>query len=276
MTDILMSTYNGERYLPEQLDSIINQTEQDWHLYVRDDGSSDNTLQVLADYAAKDARITITDNGGQNLGVIRSFESLLQQWGNDEYIMFCDQDDVWLPNKAALTLEHMKAQEAQAGKDIPIVVHTDLLVVDEDMQEMAPSFWRYSNIVPEILNHNVHYLGICNSITGCAMMMNQAARKVVLPFAKQAFMHDQWIGISVLQHHGILHAVYEPTMKYRQHHSNVVGAEEYHFTLKDLSYKWYLAKRTYRAAHGIVFRNVLHFLYWKTIYFFALHTHKDS
>ena len=98
MIDILLSTYNGEKYLNEQIISIQNQSEKDWRLLVRDDGSSDNTLRLLEYFASQDKRIILIKDDKGNLGVVRSFEILLAQ-SNADYIMFADQDDVWLANK---------------------------------------------------------------------------------------------------------------------------------------------------------------------------------
>lgn len=270
MIHILMSTYNGDRYLTEQLDSIITQTYTDWRLFVRDDGSSDDTIQILESYASKEPRIALIQDE-ENLGACHSFERLLALSEGADYYAFCDQDDVWKQNKLALSVAAIQQEETQ-HPDKPIIVHTDLQVVDEQLTEIAPSFWEYGGIHPEILDNNVHYLAICNSVTGCAMLMNNAARKVVLPFPSTVFMHDAWIGIRVLDQGGVIVPTPTPTILYRQHRANVCGAQRYRFRLTNLAEKYILAKRSYQTGHPLVFRNVLHFLWWKTRYFFALHT----
>lgn len=104
---ILMSTYNGEKYLDAQIKSIINQTNPHWHLYIRDDGSRDRTPQIIQKYVRQDNRISwLNPDHVVNRGVTRSFMELLQQTTADFY-MFCDQDDVWLPNKIQVTLNKM-------------------------------------------------------------------------------------------------------------------------------------------------------------------------
>ena len=273
MTAILMSTYNGERFLREQLDSILGQTEKNWQLLVRDDGSTDGTPAILKEYSASHPdRVRVLEDRHHNLGAKKSFEQLMYHAPETEYYMFADQDDVWMPNKVANTKAAIQALEGRYGKDTPLVVHTDLRVVDEDLQEIHSSFWRYSNIRPEILDSDVHYLGICNAVTGCAMLFNRAAKEVSLPFADYAFMHDQWIAAKVMCTGGVVKPIDEATILYRQHRRNTVGAVSYRFTLGEWKRKWKLAKRAYDAAHPLIWKNPVHFLWWKTKYFFKLHT----
>lgn len=276
MTTILMSTYNGARYLHQQIDSIVAQTDHDWRLILRDDGSTDATPAILGYYAkAHPERISVMSDNRRNVGAMRSFERLLEQVPAEaDYVMFADQDDVWLPEKVAVTKAKMQELEAVHGKQKPIVVHTDLKVVNQDLKEMHPSFWRFSNIRPEILDRDVHYLGICNAVTGCAMMMNRAALTISLPFADYAFMHDWWIAEKVMTEGGIVCPLAQPTILYRQHLSNVVGAVSYRFTLLDWANKWKLSKRSYDAGHPLVWKNAFQFILWKTKYFFLLHTAK--
>ena len=96
--DILMATYNGEKYIVEQIDSIINQTYKNWNLLIRDDNSTDRTLEIIKNYQKKDARIRILDNNKVNLGIVKNFEKLLKI-SESELIMFSDQDDIWKKGK---------------------------------------------------------------------------------------------------------------------------------------------------------------------------------
>jgi len=272
MIHILLSTYNGERYLAEQLDSILAQTYTDWRLYARDDGSKDGTIAILKRYAqAHPKQFFVDETGPKGLGAMRSFEHLLIQHGDADYFAFADQDDVWMPDKLAVCIEEMERQESATGKQKPLVVHSDLAVVDEHLQPIAPSFWEYGGIRPDILDDNRHYLAICNSVTGCAMLMNAAARKVVLPFNPDVFMHDAWIGIRVLEQGGRVIPVCRATIHYRQHGDNVCGAQRYRFRLTNLREKYQMAVRSYHTGHPLVFRNVVHFLWWKMRYFITLH-----
>ena len=104
---ILMSTYNGEKYLEEQVKSIISQDYTDWHLYIRDDGSTDNTVNLIKKIARDNEKITfLNENKPKNLGVTGSFMDLLANT-KAQYYMFSDQDDYWLPDKIKVTLEEM-------------------------------------------------------------------------------------------------------------------------------------------------------------------------
>ena len=272
MITIIMSTYNGASYLEQQLNSILNQTYEDWRLLVRDDNSTDGTLTLLQEYAERyPEKIRIVDNGGQNLGVVRSFEVLLSECKDADYVQLADQDDVWLPEKLEECMALMLRSEEQYGRQTPVLVHCDLKVVDNDLKDIAPSFWRYVNIRPDILDQNVHYLAICNSVTGCATLINHAVQQVVLPIGKGVYMHDAWVGLKVLLSGGHIVALDKPLLLYRQHGDNVCGATPYRFTMTNLREKYVLAQRSYQTAHPLVFRNYLHFLFWKTCYFFKLH-----
>ena len=276
MIHILLSTYNGKRFLREQLDSILAQTYTEWRLYIRDDGSKDGTMTILRAYAQKyPEKILVDESEQRGLGAMRSFEYLLAHHGNADYFAFADQDDVWLPDKLALSMAAMKQAE-QAHPNRPLVVHSDLRVVDENLNELSSSFWNYGGIHPEILDGNIHYLAICNSVTGCAMIMNKKAREVVLPFPAHVFMHDAWIGIRVLEQGGLVIPIYTTTILYRQHGDNVCGAQRYRFRLTNLRQKYQWAVRSYQTGHPLVFRNVFHFLWWKIRYFITLHTLSTS
>lgn len=267
MIRILMSTYNGAAYIAEQLDSIIAQSVQDWELIVRDDGSTDETQEILREYEQKDARIRGVEDT-ERRGAMRGFEWLLERYGVGEYVAFADQDDVWLPDKLRECVDKIRQSEQQYGADTPIVVHTDLVVVDSTLHIVAKSFWEYTFIKPNVLNRHAEYLAIGNSVTGCTMMFNQAARGVSLPFGARALMHDSAIAVSTMLNHGKVVPVYVQTILYRQHGDNVAGAFAYKWAIP-LRDKYTNARRQYKAYHPDVFPNVLCFLYWKVRCFIA-------
>lgn len=217
---ILMATYNGERFLKEQILSVQRQTFTDWTLYVQDDGSKDGTLEVVRSLAADDSRIVLMPPG-PGKGAMRNFASLLEKV-DAPYYMFADQDDVWLSDKIAKTFQAMKGAEKSAS-NLPVAVCTDLRVVDSELNEIAPSFWEYSNIRPSLLS-DFNSLAGHNLATGCTMMLNAAARAVALPIPKEALMHDTWTVLTVSRAGGKVVAVPEATMLYRQHETNVLGA----------------------------------------------------
>lgn len=264
MINILLSTYNGEQFLAQQLDSIINQSYSDWQLYIRDDGSTDGTISILNEYSKKDNRIHLFEDIN-NLGACRSFERLLTLFGDADYFAFSDQDDVWNVDKLAVLLETMQSATKE-DQDQPIVVHSDLSVVDEHLYEISPSFWRYSNIHPEILDNNIRYLSICNSVTGCTMLFNRKAREYALPMSEKAYMHDAWIALSTLNNGGKIIPIFKSTIAYRQHGENALGAIKYSLLGRSISNRLEDAKRCYKMAHPQIYKNMWSFLMWKIIY----------
>jgi len=219
---ILLSTYNGSRYLRDQLDSLRNQTYKDFEIIARDDVSSDGTLEMLKSYDIKFLE------SERNLGAKGSFSELLYYaavYSDSDYFMFCDQDDVWGRDKIEKTITKMQEMEKKFG-DAPLLVHTDLEVVDENMKAISISMWEYEHINPSL--NSLNRLLIHNTITGCTMMINRELAKLCLPIPKEAIMHDWWIGL-VASSFGRIDYLAEPTMKYRQHSENDTGAKKYSY-----------------------------------------------
>lgn len=214
---ILLSTYNGAEYLAEQISSIIQQTYANWQLFIRDDGSTDQTTQIIQKYQKMNQHIIfLNESHIENLGVKRSFMELLAVTQAD-YYMFCDQDDVWLPEKIQLTLNKMLKNR---DKEVPRLVHTDLMVVDQDLQPQRPMFGRD-------FQDNFRDVLYSNSVTGCTVMINETLRQLLLkqPFdPKQIVMHDWWFAL-VAAAFGEIAYLAEPTILYRQHGNNTFGAD---------------------------------------------------
>ncbi|MFH1195306.1 MAG: glycosyltransferase family 2 protein [bacterium] len=219
--DILLATYNGEKYLNQQIESILNQTCRDWRLLIRDDLSTDNTINIIKNYTSKyPDKIRLIEDDKGHLGLARNFGALLEA-AQSEYIMFCDQDDIWLPNKIELIINVMKAAQ-QRNPDLPILVHTDLRVVDENLNVIADSFWKLVGIDPQTAN-NLDNLIIRNAVTGCAMMINRKAKEISTPLPAEVKIHDWWIAMNVAKAGKILF-VPVPSSLYRQHGGNVISA----------------------------------------------------
>ncbi len=263
MIAILLSTYNGERYLAEQLDSILAQDYSDWHLWIRDDGSQDGTCVLLAAYAQRDARISVITDG-ENLGAKGSFFRLLEQCSNADYWMFADQDDVWFPNKVRREWEMMQMIEQVRSR--AVVVHSDAQVVGSDLQMIAPSFWQYASIRPDLVDVNPYYLAFANSVTGCTMLINRQARDLALSMPSQAIMHDAWIALYVLASGGIVVPIYESLLLYRQHENNVCGAGVQVFSCHSWRQNIRVAQQAYRQAKGLIYTNRLSFWWHKICY----------
>lgn len=223
--DIVMTTYMGEKFIDEQILSIFNQSYKDFKIIVRDDNSSDNTKNIIDGYLERHPdKLFVLPSNDLHLGSFANFKLVLEN-AKSEYTLFSDQDDVWSSDKIALTFEKMRKIENVVGRETPILVHSDAIVVDKDNQEVSKSFWRYQNIKPgnrEKLNR----LLVQNIITGCTIMINQPLRELALPIPNAAIMHDWWLAL-VASAFGVIGHVAQPTMKYRQHELNTIGAKHW-------------------------------------------------
>lgn len=219
---IVMATYNGAAYIREQIDSILNNTYTNWSLEICDDGSKDETISIIKEYMEIDPKRIFLHQNTQNLGVVRNFlEGACRASG--DYIMFADQDDVWLPDKIAHTLSKMNETE-QGQKDIPAAVFTDAKVVDEKLQEIAPSFHKISTL--DTTKTDLPHLLMENKLIGCTMMFNQAVVKMLYQLPQYARYHDWWIGLLAASM-GKIGYLSEATLLYRQHGSNEVGTQSF-------------------------------------------------
>jgi len=225
--DILLATYNGAAYLPEQLDSLFAQSCQDFRVIARDDGSTDGTVEVLNRYAGfHPDRFVVANNDGRRLGASGSFGALLALSAAG-YVMFCDQDDVWLPDKVAVSLAAMRDLERVHGMASPLLVSTDLKVVDDRLAEIAESFWRFSRIHPERLTCLPRVL-MQNFATGCTVMVNRPLLDLALPVPAESVMHDWWLAL-VATVFGKTLPIRRATVLYRQHQRNDIGATRWSF-----------------------------------------------
>lgn len=218
---ILMTTYNGEKYVDEQIKSILASTYQDFELFIYDDGSTDSTMSILQSYESQYPEKIHAYQNKVNLGVTLNFLHALCKSTTD-YIMFSDQDDFWKPNKIAVTLKRMRHMEGQAGKDIPLAVFTDAIVVDKELKIINSSFFCSGHINPK--KTDLPHLLMENKLIGCTVMINASLRKVLQsqPMPKEARYHDWWIAL-IASGFGKTGFVNEGTLLYRQHGGNVVG-----------------------------------------------------
>lgn len=215
---VLLSTYNGEKYIKEQLASLYGQNYKNFEIIARDDKSSDTTVEILKRY-----NLTLLE-AEHNLGAKQSFAELLKYATSNsdaEYFMFCDQDDVWKNNKIEKTLIKMQELEQEFG-DVALLVHTDLEVVDENLNLLCESMWSYEYILPQY--NSLSRLIIQNTITGCTIMINKELAKKCLNIPNGAIMHDWWMGL-LASYFGKIGYIQESTLQYRQHSSNTIGAQ---------------------------------------------------
>lgn len=218
---IVMATYNGERYLEEQLESIHKQTHLNWELRIRDDNSSDNTLLIIEKWIKKDKRIKIIRDSLGNLGHCQNFGKLIGNNLDEKYIMFCDQDDIWIENKIELTLKEMKKAEHEFGEGVPILIHSDLTLVDQKQKLISSSFREYTKINP-FEEQPLNKLIASNFVYGCTVMINSSLIKICYPIPREVEVHDSWLALIAASLGKIVY-ISQPTILYRQHSSNVTG-----------------------------------------------------
>ena len=224
--DILLATYNGEKYLREQIDSILNQTHTEFRLLISDDGSTDGTREILKEYKEKDGRIDVFFQEN-NLGVVKNFEFLLEKV-EAKYYMFSDQDDIWKETKIEKSLNKI-----EEGFDL---VYSDLEVVDENLNVTYSSYWKLKGIYNKIKKYNnFESLYLNNFITGCTMISKKELINsfMPLPNTSKFVLHDYWISLIISQN-GKIAYIEEPLIKYRQHKNNKVGSKKKSDELKSI------------------------------------------
>lgn len=240
---ILMATYNGEKYLKEQIDSILAQTNQNWHLYIHDDGSQDGTVSIAKSYTNEHPeRITLLDYPPQG-GACQNFLSLLERV-EAPYYMFCDQDDIWLPEKIELSIKEIEQKEA-LSPDKGIVVCTDLHIVSENRSVLHDSMWKYSGIHPQYIRTFDDCGGVTAIATGSTMLFNQKAKASCVRQPSKATMHDTWVCLCTLKGGGQFHGINKQLVLYRQHAHNCLGSGDVEASAVDLRYRLRHFRRMY-------------------------------
>lgn len=232
---ILMSTYNGDQYLDEQIESLLAQDYGSFEILVRDDGSTDRTLNILERYKQKTDKIFIIKGG--NVGVVRSFFYLIQESKDDvDYLAFCDQDDVWKQDKVSRAVQLI---EGSSGNNIPFMYCSTTTNVDEKLNILGKS---------DIPNKGLSLQNalVQNIATGCTVVINKQARDLLLqglPYYKYVLMHDWWIYM-VISAFGKVIFDQQSKILYRQHSSNVVG------TTTGVLDKWMKRFKRYLQSDG--------------------------
>lgn len=223
--DILMATHNGSRFIGEQIESIQSQTYENWRLLVSDDCSNDGTLDVVRRYATKDTRIRVVSEGVYHGGAKENFFSLMG-FADAPYCMFCDQDDVWLPEKIEKCLAEMCRLERDCETAVPLLVFCDMKVVDVKLSVISDSFERYVNLSPRRTEFS-HVLAQALG-AGCSFLMNHELieRSLHCCDLSAIVMHDWWVSL-VAAAFGQISYLDESLCLYRQHGGNEVGARRF-------------------------------------------------
>lgn len=229
MVDILLAAYNGEKFISEQLDSLLEQSYQEFRILIHDDNSNDRTVDIVKEYEAKypDKVRLISDD--VKCGSSVSNFMYLTKCADSDYVMYCDQDDYWLPDKINVTLSKMQEVEKKVGKEKPVLIFADYKPVNSELIEIT-----YDNSENQIFSYNLDFnrLLVQNYVTGCLMMVNKALYSIMGEYHKDILMHDWWAAL-IASAMGKIYHIPEIVMLYRQHGDNVVGV----VNVKSLEYR---------------------------------------
>ena len=235
---ILLGVYNGARFLETQIQSYLCQLHTDWLVLARNDGSTDNSAQILEHHACKDSRFELIKDNGKNLGIIRNFSTLMGAALDTDcrYFAFSDQDDFWEPDKLSHQLQCIQdAEKTNPGN--PVLIHSDAIVSDTNLKEIAPSYLAYRGIgygTSEPLKN----LLVQNFVTGCTMMANRRLLELAYPVPDTVLMHDWWLALWAAAV-GRIEFIDRPLIHYRQHETNQVGAKSIVRHLNPLTGGWF-------------------------------------
>ena len=223
--DVLLATRDGAAHLDGQLASIWAQSDDNFRVVARDDGSQDDTERILERHAAAQGeRMRIVESGEPTRSAAGNFSRLMAA-SDAPYVAFCDQDDVWLPDKLSRSRQAMAALERCFPADAPLLVHSDLEVVDDQLAVLSRSFWRYQKLDPATARR-LHRLLVQNVVTGCTCLLNRSLVARGTPVPADAIMHDWWLALVACAFGGI-GAIPQPTVRYRQHGGNDTGARRW-------------------------------------------------
>ena len=219
--EVVLPTYNGAAYLKEQVDSIHRQTLRPQRLLVRDDGSSDGTQALLAELQQHYGSWLHRLPAEENLGCSANVNCLLEA-SRAPYVALADQDDIWFPEKLAESLELLQRLEQQHGVHLPLLVHSDLELMAADGCRLSSTYVQHQRLDPR--QTAPEPLALTNVVTGCTVLVNRALLNQALPIPPEALMHDWWLAL-VASCFGAIGWLPQPTVMYRQHGGNVLGAQ---------------------------------------------------
>lgn len=233
MIAILMTTYNGEKYILEQLDSISKQTVQEWKLFINDDCSTDKTVPIINNYIKEnhfEGKIILNVNGSKQGSPKANFLNSLKKIPNEfDFYMFADQDDFWCNDKISICLKEANNNHNN------VLIHTDLLIANSNLEQVSSSFVKFSNL--NNFAQRTEELCVLNNVTGCTVLFNNEIKRILDNLNEenenQILMHDQFAAI-IASELGQIKYINKPTILYRQHDNNSVGAKSREINLKAL------------------------------------------
>ena len=215
---ILLATYNGESFLRGQLDSILNQEYKSWELLIHDDGSNDNTIQILNEYENNyPKKIKLLNDQRVFASASKNFFHLIENRSKEANLYcFCDQDDIWHKSKLKFIIERYISKEGEE----PLLIHSDLSLIDKKGELLEKSHNKLINYQKNFITKNTSYY--YNPVPGCAMTINSALAEKI-SYSKYMVMHDWWILLSAMQENTNVLYIDLPLVAYRQHSGNVLG-----------------------------------------------------
>jgi hypothetical protein len=216
---VLLATFNGQAYLEHQLTSLFAQDWPHFSILASDDDSSDDTLAMLKRWQSQAGKLDLLPTLSRS-GPMNNFARLMQA-STAPYVAFCDQDDLWDNNKLSLSMECMLNVERRVPSGTPVLVYSDLRLIDEFGNLLDTSLWQKARVRPA--NADFNNMLAQNLVTGCSMLANRALLDLALPLPDAAIMHDYWLALAASAF-GIASPVPRPTLSYRQHASNTIGA----------------------------------------------------
>ena len=220
LVHIVMATYNGAKFLSEQMDSLLQQTYQNITIEVCDDGSTDETCEIVERYRQQDARIILHKNE-KNLGYVLNFMEGIRR-SDADYIMLCDQDDMWNRDKVEKTLQHMKQEETLT--EGPVLVFADAMNYNSDTGEKMGRFHENSHL--DVKKVDTAHLFMENKCIGCTIMLNRKIQSYLTELPSEIRVHDWWLAL-ICSHFGRISYVDEPMLLYRQHGGNMIGGSSF-------------------------------------------------
>jgi glycosyltransferase involved in cell wall biosynthesis len=220
--EVLLATFNGERHLREQVESLLNQAGVEVSILARDDGSQDATCSILTEISRTCPEKLRLMAAGAPTGSAKWNFLRLMKASTGSYVALADQDDVWLPDKLSRSAQAMAELERQYGPSVPLLVFTDLRIVGEHLDELHASFWNHQGLDARRIASLRHLLAQ-NVLAGCTALMNRALVECSVDMPEEAYMHDWWIALAACAF-GHARALHTRTVLYRQHGSNAVGA----------------------------------------------------
>ena len=219
--EVVLPTYNGVLYLEAQIASIYNQTLRPERVLLRDDGSSDGTQALISQLQQQYGIWLQALPADGNLGCTANVNRLLQAT-TAPYVALADQDDLWLPQKLEVSLKKLQQLENHYGTEIPLLVHSDLELVDQDGTSLGCRYLKRQRLNP--LRTAPADLALTNVVTGCTVLVNRALLEKALPIPTKALMHDWWLAL-VATVFGQIEFLPNPLVYYRQHSNNAIGAQ---------------------------------------------------